>query len=163
MKSDDPKGRAVGPPCGVISMIRVRLFCLCWVCFGLAVFTGCAEQTLRGSDPKSPEETAITEVLVRFQDALNARDAKALEQVLHDDLKAMIDRNRRIVSKSAYLEDVARRMAGRSASVFGPPKITIIGQRAGIAIVMRSGTVSTAMTFEMVREEGRWLILSWRY
>jgi hypothetical protein len=143
-------------------MLHIRLFSL--VCFGLSLVIGCADATLEKYKADSPDETAIQAVLLRFQDAMNARDPRAAEPLLHEDLKAMIGRNRRIVSKHRYLETFAERMGARPISVLGPPKIAVIGNRASVKVVKRTGTVETDLTFELVRDQqDEWLILSWRY
>jgi len=145
----------------VISMSYIRFLPV--VCFGLALFMGCADATLQNYKSDSRDEAAIQAVLMHFQDAMNARDTQAAEVLLHEDLKAMIARNRKIVSKGEYLETFAERMAGRPISVFGPPKITLVGSRASVNLMKRTGTAETLLTFELVREHGQWLILSWRY
>ena len=132
-------------------------------CFGLALLMGCADATLQNYKADSEDEAAIQAVLQHFQDAINSRDARAAEALLHENLKGMVGRNRKIIGKSDYLKTFAERMEGRPITVFGPPNFTFAGARASVNLMKKTGGVETSLTFELVREHGRWLILSWRY
>jgi len=130
---------------------------------GILLAVGCSEATLQNYKAQNVEEDMIKQVLARFQDAINAADPAMAQELLHRDLKAMIDSNRRIVSRKEYLEGLSTRMAGRPLSVFGAPQIALQGNRADVSLTMISAGVKTPLLFQFVREEGRWLILGWQY
>jgi hypothetical protein len=140
-----------------------RVFLKTCCCLGMLLLAGCSEATLQNYRTQNAEESQIKDLLARFQDALNTGDPRLAGELVHRNLKAMIGPNRKIVSREEYLESFSARMAGRPLSVFVTPEITLAGQRADVRLTMTTGTGKTPMVFQLVREDGRWLILGWQY
>ncbi len=63
-------------------------------------------------EPKSPQEQAIKTVLLDLQEATNTKNHRKIENLIHERASLMIGRDRKILSKTAYVEILPKRLAG---------------------------------------------------
>jgi hypothetical protein len=114
-------------------------------------------------EPKSIQEQALKSVLLEFQEGVLKKDAKKIENLIHEKASIMIGRDRKVLSKAAYAEILPQRLAENSSIALGKPKMTVFGDKAEIKIFMTRGDDNILMIFNMKLENNRWYILSWDY
>jgi len=131
------------------------IFCL------LFYSVGCAA-TLKDYKPKSSNEEAIKTLLLKWETTWNKRDVQGNLALWHDSAKIMYGRERKIAPKKEYADILPKTMAGYTIKV-GAPKINIMGDKADVKVTLDFGQFQSAETFYLVRENNKWLIMSWKY
>ena len=127
------------------------------------ILFGCAA-TLKDYKPKSSEEDAIKVVLVAFESAWNRHDLQGVLAVFHDKGKFMTGREKKIVSKKEYADILPLRMLELPTITIGIPKIDIAGEKAAVnASVDFVKFQNPSFIYHMVKENNKWLIMSWEY
>jgi len=134
---------------------------------------GCAAQTnLKDYEPKSPDEEAIVSLLNKWKETWESGNLQGILDMLHDDAKIMYGGGptpKRIATK----EEAKKALPGDIAAFccglkLGTPKIDASGKEANveILIVVTEGwhmQYKWPYTFNLVKENNRWLIMSWKY
>ncbi|MCF8084708.1 MAG: nuclear transport factor 2 family protein [Deltaproteobacteria bacterium] len=128
--------------------------------FSVSLF-GCA--TLKEYKPKSKEEAAIKNVLVTFMDSAKKGDVQGVSPLLHDDFKAPVGRERKVLSKNEYLEALPQRAAEHPPITMSEPQMNIKGDRADVKCSVTRGNWHGQLVFHLIRDHGKWLITSWEY
>lgn len=124
---------------------------------------GCAA-TLKEYKPKSSEEEAIKVVLVGLETAWNRHDLQGVLAVFHEKGKFMTGREKKIVSKKEYADILPSRMLELPTMTIGTPKINIAGEKAVVnASVDFVKFQNPSFIYQMVKENNKWLIMSWEY
>ena len=124
---------------------------------------GCAA-TLKDYKPKSSEEEAIKVVLVGFENAWNRHDLQGVLAAFHEKGKFMTGREKKIVSKKEYADILPLRMLELPTITIGIPKIDIAGEKAAVnASVDFVKFQNPSFIYHMVKENNKWLIMSWEY
>jgi len=127
------------------------------------ILFGCAA-TLKDYKPKSSEEEAIKVVLVGFENAWNRHDLQGVLAAFHEKGKFMTGREKKIVSKKEYADILPLRMLELPTITIGIPKIDIAGEKAAVnASVDFVKFQNPSFIYHMVKENNKWLIMSWEY
>ena len=113
--------------------------------------------------PSSDQEAAVKSALLDFQDGVNHRDAKRVASVIHEDATLMLDRERRMFSKSDYIKILPQRLADQPPIALGRPKMKMSGNTADVRIYMTRGDARALVTFYLTRDTNRWTISGWTY
>ena len=114
-------------------------------------------------EPKSPQEQALKNVFIDFQDGVNTRDAKKIENLIHENALLMTGRDRKILSKAAYGKILPERLADNPPVALGRPKIKISGDTAEVKIYMTRGNYNGLIIYTMKLEDDKWYIQGWKY
>ena len=131
--------------------------------FCLSVFfIGCVT-TLKDYKPKSSAEEPIKVVLVMYENEWNKHNEAGILALFHDRAKVMYGRERHIASKKEYVDILPERIAANPAIELSAPKINIKGDKAVVKLNLSTGEFKSQITFNMVRENNKWLIIGWKY
>lgn len=120
-------------------------------------------EPLTDYEPKSPQEQALKDVLLAFQDGVNTFDSMKVGNLLHEKASVMTGRDRKILSKAEYIKVLPKRLAENPSIQLGKPKITVSGDKAEVKIYMTRGDYNSLFVFNMKLEESKWFIQSWEY
>ena len=121
------------------------------------------DEPLSDYEPKTPQETALKKVLLEFEDGVNRKDADKVSNLIHANAELMVGRERRILSRPAYIEVLPQRLAENPDIAFGKPKMKIESEAAEVRIYMTRGNYNGLVVYQMKLQNDRWYILSWRY
>ena len=114
-------------------------------------------------EPKSPQEQAIKDVFLDFQNGINTLNYSQIENLIHDKASIMIGRDRKILSKAAYVDILPQRLAQNVSIALGKPKMKVSGDKAEVKIYMTSGKYNLLIVYKMQFEKNKWYIQSWEY
>jgi len=134
--------------------------------FAILLFTilSCGQNTpLALYEPKSPQEQAIKDVFLDFQNGINTMNYSQIENLIHDKASIMIGRDRKILSKAAYVDILPQRLAQNVSIALGKPKMKVSGDKAEVKIYMTSGEYNLLIVYKMQFEKNKWYIRSWEY
>ncbi len=123
---------------------------------------GCAA-TLKDYKPKSSEEEAIKVVLVSLESAWNRHDLQGVLAVFHEKGKFMTGREKKLVSKKEYADILPSKMLEIPTMTIGTPKINIVGEKAVVNASVDYVRFQSPFIYHMVKENNKWLIMSWEY
>ncbi len=127
---------------------------------------------LKDYKPKSPDEEAIVSLLNKWKETWESGNLQGILDMLHDDAKIMYGGGptpKRVATKeeakTALPGDIAAFCCGLK---LGTPKIDASGKEANveILIVVTEGwhmQYKWPYTFNVVKENNRWSIMSWKY
>ena len=114
-------------------------------------------------EPKTPEEQALKDVFLDFQDGVNTKNAKKIENLIHENASLMVGRDRKILSKGPYVKSLPKRLEDNPPIALGRPQIDVSGDTAEVKIYMTRGRFNGLIVYNMKLENKRWYILSWKY
>ena len=127
------------------------------------ILLGCAA-TLKDYKPKSSEQEAIKMVLVALESAWNKNDLPGVLAVFHEKGRFMTGKEKKVVSKKEYADILPSRIAELPTMTIGTPKINIAGEKAVVnASVDFIKFQNPSFIYHMVKENNKWLIMSWEY
>ena len=130
----------------------------------IAAIVSCGQnEPLSDYEPKSPQEHALKSIFLEFQDGVNSKDSKKIENLIHEKASLMIGRERKILSKAAYKKILPKRLAENPPIALGKPKMTVSGDKAEVKIYMTRGDYNGLTVFHMKLENNKWYIHSWKY
>ena len=145
------------------SLMKYRLFIVTGLLVTLVGFIGCA--TLKDYKAKTAEEEGIKTTLVKFYEARNNFDVDGFLSVYHEDAKIMVGSERVVLPKKHCREYLTQYFSRASKIEVGSPKMNVRGDEATVRMpfqVIDYG-VSLQMVMELVRENGKWYILSSKF
>ena len=114
-------------------------------------------------EPRSPQEKALKDVFLDFENGVNTQDAKKIENLIHENASLMVGRDRQILSKAEYGKILPKRLAENPPMTLGKPKMNVSGDSAEVKIYVTRGRYNGLMAFNMKFENNRWYIQSWKY
>ncbi len=130
----------------------------------ITVIASCGQnEPLTNYEPKSPQEQALKSILLDFQDGVNTLDAKKIESLIHPKASLMTGRERKTLSKEEYVKILPKRLAGNPSVSLGKPKMTVSGDKAEVKIYMTRGNYNCLVVYNMILEDNKWYIQSWKY
>ena len=144
---------------GVKSVFKYILLCLAI----LAMISCGRNEPLADYEPKSPGEAALKTVFLEFQDGVNRRDADKVAGLIHKGASLMVGRDREVLSRVEYIKVLPKRLAENPAISFGRPKMKISAETAEVKIYMTRGNYNGLVVYNMIRDDSKWYIKSWRY
>jgi ketosteroid isomerase-like protein len=115
--------------------------------------------------PVSPDEEAIKAILKNYENAWNKKDADGVIAFYHQKARIMTGKNRDIVSRKHYRKILPDRFKTAKFLYFGVSRMKIVGDKAKVKVKMKmtgSGSV-IVVTYSMVRQNGKWLIVKTGY
>ena len=120
-------------------------------------------EPLTNYEPKSLQELALKSILLDFQDGVNVRDSKKIENLIHEKALIMTGRERKILSRAEYIKILPKRLAENPPIALGKPKMAISDDKAEVKIYMARGDFNSLVVFNMKLENNKWYIQSWKY
>jgi len=120
--------------------------------------------------PISPDEEAIKAILKNIENAWNKKDTDGIIAFYHQKARIMTGKNRDIVSREHYRKILPDRFETVKSLYFGVSRMKIVGDQAIVKVKMKmTGYDSVTrdnvivVTYSMVRENGKWLIVKTGY
>jgi hypothetical protein len=113
--------------------------------------------------PQSPQEQALKNVFLDFQDGVNTRNTDKIENIIHEKASLMIGRERKFLSKAEYIKILPKRLAENPPIALGKPKMKVSGDTAEVKIYITRGDYNGLMIFNMKLEESKWYIQGWKF
>ena len=120
-------------------------------------------EPLADYEPKTPQEQALKSTLLAFQEGVNTKNSRKIENLIHENAAVMTGRERKILSKPEYAKILPKRLAENPPVALGKPKMAVDGDKAEVKIYMTRGDYNGLVVFNMKMENDRWYILSWKY
>ncbi len=128
------------------------------------LFSGCDALTpLEEFEPGSQDEKALKMLLIDFKSAVNKKNTQAIADLLHENARIMMGRERKIYTKKGYLEILPRRFAANRTIKLSVPRISTRGSRAEARVYMWLGGARYLISYDMVFYNGKWYISGWKY
>ena len=125
-------------------------------------FIGCA--TLNDYKPKTADEEEIKTTLVTYFEAWNNHDADGVLSVVHEDAKMMMGGIDRLVFSKKQLLEILPEMLRKSHKITQEsPNMNVTGDEATARVPFSGSGFKLVMTMELVRENGKWYIMSNKY
>jgi hypothetical protein len=123
---------------------------------------GCVT-TLKQYEPTSSVESDIKSLLVSFEDAWNQHDVDGVLALWHEQAEIMYGSDRKIASKKEYVDILPERMNNTPSIEFKDPHIVPSGNKAVVKLKMDSRRYVIPVKFNLVQENDKWAIMSWKY
>ena len=101
--------------------------------------------------------------MLEFQDGVNTRNSRKIENLIHENAAIMTGRERKVLSKPEYVKILPKRLAENPPVALGKPKMTVSDDKAEVKIYMTRGDYDGLVVFNMKMENNRWYIQSWKY
>jgi hypothetical protein len=136
---------------------------LVFVSIVLIILSCGRNEPLSTYEPKSPQEAALKNILLEFQNGANLRDAEKIESFIHAEASVMIGRERKILSKAEYRKILRQRLDDNPSIALGKPKIKVSGDTAEVKIYLTRGNYDGLVVYDMKLEGSNWYIQSWKY
>jgi hypothetical protein len=136
---------------------------LVFVSIVLIILSCGRNEPLSTYEPKSPQEAALKNILLEFQNGANLRDAEKIESLIHAEASVMIGRERKILSKAEYRKILRQRLDDNPSIALGKPKIKVSGDTAEVKIYLTRGNYDGLVVYDMKLEGSNWYIQSWKY
>lgn len=130
--------------------------------FSLVGFvTGCA--TFKDYKPKTAAEEEIMTTLNTYFDSWSNHDADGVLSVIHEDAKLMTGRERNVLDKKQFAEYLPNRFKTASDIRKGSPKMSVRGDEATVTVPFNGPDWQLSWVVKLVKENGKWFILSTKY
>jgi hypothetical protein len=123
---------------------------------------GCAG-TLATYEPKNPEETAIKNLLLKWEKTYNSGDVTGNLSTWNDKAQIMYGTDRKLATKKEYIKILPERMKAIPIVNLGTPNINVSGDKAEVKTTLSAGRGTIPATFHLVKENNLWSILTWDY
>ncbi|MEJ5357777.1 MAG: hypothetical protein WHT06_03820 [Desulfobacterales bacterium] len=135
-----------------------------FLCLILMIFNfmGCAG-TLVTYEPKSQEEIAIKDLLLKWEKSYNSGDVAGNLSTWNDKAQIMYGTERKLATKKEYIEILPERMKANPIVNLGSPEIKLSGQKAEVKTTLSSSRGTIPATFYLEKENNIWSIMSWKY
>ena len=144
-------------------MKKIRLKYLVFAIAIPAILSCVQNEPLSTYEPKSPREQALKSILLDLQDGVNTRNPKKIENLIHEKASLMTGRDRKMLSKTEYIQILPKRLADNPSIALGIPKMKVSGDKAEVKIYMTRGNFNGLIVYNMKLENNRWFIQSWKY
>ena len=130
----------------------------------LAAILSCGQnEPLANYEPRSPQEQALKNILLAFQDGVNARDSDKIGNLIHEKAAIMTGRDRKVLSRAEYIKILPQRLAENPPVSLGKPKMAVSGDKAEVKIYITRGDYKGLIVFNMTFDNNKWYIQSWKY
>jgi hypothetical protein len=130
----------------------------------LAAILSCGQnEPLANYEPRSPQEQALKNIMLAFQDGVNTRDSDKIGNLIHEKAAIMTGRDRKIISKAEYIKTLPQRLAENPPVSLGKPKMAVSGDKAEVKIYMTRGDYKGLVVFNLTFDNHEWTIQGWKY
>ena len=133
--------------------------------FVLIIATLCLLTTLAQTEPDKRAEGEVREVINRWGKLWNENNQSALLNMYHPDAKIMYGwgNQKGIASKKEYEGILPQRIAANPSLGLSITKVDVQVQKATVVLDMKTKGGVTRVTFEMLRDNEKWLITAFKY
>jgi hypothetical protein len=130
----------------------------------LAAILSCGQnETLANYEPRSPQEQALKNIMLAFQDGVNTRDSDKIGNLIHEKAAIMTGRDRKVLSRAEYIKILPQRLAENPPVSLGKPKMAVSGDKAEVKIYMTRGDYKGLVVFNLTFDNHEWTIQGWKY
>lgn len=130
----------------------------------LTAILSCGQnEPLANYEPRSPQEQALKNILLEFQDGVNTQDSDKIENLIHKKAAIMTGRDRKILSRAEYIKILPQRLAENPPVLLGKPEMAVSRDKAEVKIYMTRGDYKGLIVFNMTFDNNKWYIQSWKY
>ncbi|MGD9090443.1 MAG: hypothetical protein PVI38_18270 [Desulfobacterales bacterium] len=130
----------------------------------LAAILSCGQnEPLANYEPRSPQEQALKNIMLAFQDGVNTRDSDKIGNLIHEKAAIMTGRDRKILSRAEYIKILPQRLAENPPVSLGKPKMAVSGDKAEVKIYMTRGDYKGLVVFNLTFDNHEWTIQGWKY
>jgi hypothetical protein len=136
-----------------------KMLCLIMM---IIYFNGCAGN-LATYEPKNPEETAIKNLLLKWEKTYNSGDVTGNLSTWNDNAQIMYGTDRKLTTKKDYIGILPERMKAIPSLNLGSPDIKISGDKAEVKAALSGSRGTVPATFNLIKENNLWSIMSWKY
>jgi hypothetical protein len=142
--------------------MKNRIFVVLMLSFSLIAFSSCVT-TLQSHKPKSPDEAAVKEILIKWESTWNSQDVQGNLSLWNHASKIKYGKDRKVASKNEYSKILPERMNAVPSIKLGVPKIKLSGNKANAIVNMSMGSYQAPTTYHLVKENNIWSIIGWDY
>jgi len=120
---------------------------------------------LAQSEPDKKAEGEVREVINRWGKLWNENNQSALLDMYHPDAKIMYGwgNQKSTASKKEYVGILPQRITANPSLGLSITKVDVQGEKATVVADLKTKGQVTRTTFEMIKENERWLITAFRY
>jgi ketosteroid isomerase-like protein len=131
----------------------------------LAIVTLYPLAILAQTAPDKKAEGEVREVINRWEKLWNENNQSALLEMYHPDAKIMYGwgNQKGIASKKEYEGILPQRITANPSLGLSVSKVDVQGEKATVVVDMKTKGVVTRVTFEMIKENEKWLITAFKY
>jgi hypothetical protein len=130
----------------------------------LAAILSCGQnEHLANYEPRSPQEQALKNIMLAFQDGVNTRDSDKIGNLIHEKAAIMTGRDRKVLSRAEYIKILPQRLAENPPVSLGKPKMAVSGDKAEVKIYMTRGDYKGLVVFNLTFDNHEWTIQGWKY
>ncbi|MGD8344749.1 MAG: hypothetical protein PVH53_14210 [Desulfobacterales bacterium] len=130
----------------------------------LAAILSCGQnEPLANYEPRSPQEQALKNIMLAFQDGVNTRDSDKIGNLIHEKAAIMTGRDRKVLSRAEYIKILPQRLAENPPVSLGKPKMAVSGDKAEVKIYMTRGDYKGLVVFNLTFDNHEWTIQGWKY
>jgi hypothetical protein len=117
------------------------------------------------TEPDKKAEGEVREVIDQWRKLWNENNQSALLDMYHPDAKIMYGwgNQKGIASKKEYVGILPQRITANPSLGLSITKVDVQGEKATVVIDMKTKGQVTRTTFEMIKENEKWLITAFRY
>jgi hypothetical protein len=142
--------------------MKRRISVLVCAVFAFTALTGTAMG--QGTPTKQPEEQ-VKEFISRWEKLWNENNPKEMMEMYHPEAKIMHGwgRDKGTASKKEYEGILPQRIKANSSINLTITKIDVTGEKAKAVVDMKVRGAVTPSTFELIKENDKWLIMGFSY
>jgi len=120
---------------------------------------------LAQTEPDKKAEGEVREVINRWGKLWNENNQSALLEMYHPDAKIMYGwgNQKGFASKKEYEGILPQRITANPSLGLSITKVDVQGQKATVVIDMKTKGGVTRVTFELLKENEKWLITAFKY
>jgi ketosteroid isomerase-like protein len=125
----------------------------------------CPLTILAQSEPDKKAEGEVREVISQWGKLWNENNQSALLDMYHPDAKIMYGwgNQKGIASKKEYVGILPQRITANPSLGLSITKVDVQGEKATVVADLKTKGQVTRTTFEMIKENEKWLITAFRY
>ena len=131
----------------------------------IIVLPGCGRKDPPFStyEPKSPQEQAIKDALLEFQEGVNQKKPERIAGLLHQDAMLMVGRERHVLPRTEYVKILPKRLKENPPIYLGRARMNVAGEEAEVKVYSTRGGSRYLIVFQMRFVKDKWQIKSWKY
>jgi len=131
----------------------------------LAFVIFCPPAVIAQMEPDKKSEGEVRETINRWGKLWNENNQGALLEMYHPDAKIMYGggNQKSTASKKEYEGILPQRIAANPSLGLSITKVEVQGEKANVVLDMKTKGGIMQVTYEMIKENEKWLIMSFKY
>lgn len=141
--------------------MKPKIFIVAILTISIISIIGCA--TFNDYKAKTTDEEEIKVAFQKYWEEWDNHDSEGVLSFIHGNAQIMTGRERLVVSKKQFSGILPERFKKSIKFRKGSPKMIIKGDEAVVIVPYRSGNINLLVTYNLVRENNNWYIMSTKY